>query len=134
MTDKQPSSPDCKAPPIDATQHELSNFIWERDRKEKDINSYRRYDLEDFLGEMNCPEGTDALKDDYITGSIATQLHQMNATIQFLLLRFGRNELKQVTQMQRRYCETVRLLHKIKMDNLKLESKSVKNKAGTTPE
>ncbi|MDD3021435.1 MAG: hypothetical protein PHX61_10750 [Alphaproteobacteria bacterium] len=134
MTDKQSSTPDLKPPPIEATQNELSEFIWARNRKEREINTYNRYDLENFLGEMNCPEGNDALKDDYITGSIATQLHQMNATIQFLLLRFGRNELKQVTQMQRRYCETVHLLHKIKMDNLKLQSKSVKNTSGTTPE
>lgn len=120
MTDETQHIP----PDFGATQQEISRFIQARNAEMKKTNSFNYYSLDEYLADAKQPDTKDALKSSNINHHFSSQIHQMQTTIDYLLLKCGQNELKNAMTVQRRFCETIRLLHKIKTDNRKLKQKT----------
>lgn len=112
-----PSPETLAPPPAGAPFHEAQAYINARRRQVQATNSYNSYYLQDFLEETPPLPPKEGLKHDYLTNSFSDQLHVMNLAMQYCLYYKGSGGLDQAVYLQRRFCETIRLIHKIKSDN-----------------
>ncbi len=123
MIDETQNTPLPNPPAYGATQHEISRFIWSRNDEKTNINQFYSYKLFEYLAEAEQLPTSEILKTAHLNNHFASQLHQMQTTLDYLLLRRGDDELKNAMMVQRRFCETLRVMHKIKTDNRKLKQK-----------
>lgn len=121
-TTPTPSTP----PQAGASFHESQIYINERSRHLRAKNPYLNYSLQSFLKEMPPLPPKEALKHEYLLNSFSDQLEFMNLSMQYCLYHLGEDGLDKAIYLQRRFCETVRLMHKIKTDNRSRKDKKSK--------